>query len=64
MYDDVINKLHPDYVIHGDNWCEEPMKAVRDNVETLLSAYGGKIIDVPYTYNENVKHVDTNIVEQ
>ncbi len=64
MYDDVINELRPDYVIHGDNWLEEPMKAVRDNVEKLLSEYGGKIIDVPYTYNEKVKHVDTIMRER
>ena len=64
MYDDVIKELRPDYVIHGDNWLEEPMKAVRDNVEKLLSEYGGKIIDVPYTYNEKVKHVDTIMRER
>lgn len=61
MYDAVINKLHPDYVIHGDNWKEGPTKAIRDNVEKLLSQYGGKIIDVPYTYNEKVKNIDDRI---
>ena len=40
------------------------MKAVRDNVEKLLSSYGGKIVDIPYTYNENVKHTDTKIREK
>lgn len=64
MYDDVIKDLKPDYVIHGDNWLEEPMKAVRDNVESLLSEYGGKIIDVPYTYNEEVKLIDSRMREK
>lgn len=64
MYDDVIKELKPDYVIHGDNWLEEPMKAVRDNVESLLSEYGGKIIDVPYTYNEEVKLIDSRMREK
>ena len=64
MYDEVIKELHPDYVIHGDNWKEGPMKAVRDNVEQLLSAYGGKVLDVPYTYNENVKHIDAKMKEK
>jgi len=40
------------------------MKAIRDNVEKLLSVYGGEIIDVPYTYNENVKRIDTRIKEK
>lgn len=64
MYDSIIAELRPDYVIHGDNWLAGPMKAIRDNVEKLLSAYGGQIIDVPYTYNENVKHIDDKIKER
>lgn len=64
MYDKVIDKYHPDYVVHGDNWLEGPMKAIRDNVEKLLSVYGGEIIDVPYTHNENVKRIDTRIKEK
>lgn len=58
MYDEVIHKIHPDYVIHGENWLEAPMKAIRDNVKELLKAYGGEIIDVPYTYNEEVREVE------
>ena len=64
MYDKVISDIQPDYVIHGDNWKTGYLKAVRDNVEKLLSAYGGKIIDVPYTYNENVKRLDAQIKEK
>ena len=40
------------------------MKAIRDNVEGLLKTYGGEIIDVPYTYNEEVKRIDTRIKEK
>ena len=58
MYDEVINKLKPDYVIHGDNWKEGPQKAIRDNVVNLLSQYGGQLIEIPYTYNEEVKRID------
>lgn len=64
MYDEIIAEYHPDYVIHGDNWLTGPTRAIRDNVEKLLSEYGGKIIDVPYTYNENVKHIDDKIKEK
>lgn len=64
MYDAVIAALKPDYVIHGDNWLEGPMRAIRDNVEHLLGEYGGKVIDVPYTYNENVKREDRKIREK
>lgn len=64
MYDEVIHELHPDYVIHGDNWLQGPTRAIRDNVERLLTEYGGKIIDVPYTYSENVKHIDDKVREK
>ena len=61
MYDRVIEQLRPDYVIHGDNWMEGAMRAIRDNVVSLLRHMGGQIIDVPYTYNERVKEADDRI---
>lgn len=64
MYDEIIQTYRPDYIIHGDNWKHGPLKAIRDNVEKLLSKYGGQIIDVPYTYNENVRHIDDKIKEK
>ncbi|MBQ9894313.1 MAG: phosphoenolpyruvate mutase [Ruminococcus sp.] len=64
MYDKIVAELRPDYIIHGDNWKDEPMKAIRDNAESLLSEYGGEVIDVPYTYNENVKRIDRRIREK
>ncbi len=64
MYDKVIEEIHPDYVIHGDNWLKGPMKAIRDRVETCLKEYGGQIIDVEYTYNESVRRIDKRIEEK
>lgn len=64
MYDDIINMLHPDYIIHGDNWLSGPIRALRDNAEKNLLKYGGKIIDVPYTFNENIKHIEDKIKER
>lgn len=64
MYDNIVAQLHPDYIIHGNNWLEGPMRAIRDNAEKLLSEYGGQVVDVPYTYNENVKRIDQRIKEK
>ncbi len=64
MYDSVIEQLHPDFVIHGDNWLRKPMKAIRDNVEQCLKPYGGKIIDVPYTYDEETRRIDARMKER
>ena len=64
LYDDVIEKIHPDYVVHGDNWKSGAEKAIRDHVEQLITPYGGQIIDVPYTYSESVKKVDQRLKEK
>ena len=64
LYDGIIKKLRPDYVIHGDNWKEGAMSAIRQNVIDLLSEYGGELIEVGYTYNEKVKKVDSQLAEK
>ncbi len=64
MYDQIIQELHPDYVIHGDNWRKGPMKAIRENVVHLLDTYGGQVIDVPYTYSKEVKRLDAKTKEK
>ena len=64
MYDKVIEELHPDYVIHGDNWKSGPMHAIRNNVIEALNKYGGQLIDVPYTYNDSIKHADDCVKEK
>ena len=64
LYDDVIEYLKPDYVIHGDNWKKGAESAIRAHVESLLSSYGGQIIDVPYTYNEEVRKIDLQLKEK
>ena len=58
MYDRIIDQIKPDYVIHGDNWLTGPQKAIRDNAEKALAVTGGQIIDVPYTYNDDVKRTE------
>jgi phosphoenolpyruvate phosphomutase len=64
MYDDIIERLRPDFVVHGDNWCSGPESAIRENVLDNLKKYGGELIEVGYTYNENVKKIDDNIKEK
>lgn len=58
LYENNIKKYHPDYVVHGDDWCTGPMEAIRKNAEKTLAEYGGSIVDIPYTYNETVREID------
>lgn len=64
MYDDVMEKLHPDYVVHGDNWKEGPESAIRDNVLKCIETYGGELIEVKYTYSPVVKKIDSQLKEK
>lgn len=64
LYDEVLENLKPDYVIHGDNWKEYPDSVIRDNVIKCLNKYGGQLIEVPYTYNANVSKIDSIMKER
>lgn len=39
----------PDFVVHGDDWKEGVQKATRQQVIDTLEAWGGKLVEVPYT---------------
>ena len=63
-YDDVIELIHPDYVVHGDNWKEGPESSIREHVSELLSSYGGQVVDIPYTFNDKVRKIDLQLREK
>jgi phosphoenolpyruvate phosphomutase len=63
-YTDVIEKIHPDYIIHGDNWKDGPESFIREKVKASVESYGGELIEVPYTYNEQVRKVDRQLSEK
>lgn len=63
-YKENLFKYRPDYVIHGDNWQTNAQKVIRDEVVEILAEWGGQLIEVPYTRNEEVKRIDTKMREQ
>ena len=64
MYDEIFDTLKPDFLVHGDNWKEGPLTLIRDNVLDLLERNGGQLIEVPYTYNENVARIEKRMKEK
>jgi len=48
-YRDVLEKIKPDYVVHGDDWKDGVQKNTRQQVIDKLKEFGGELIDVPYT---------------
>lgn len=63
-YDEVVERLHPDIIIHGDNWKSGPESALRENCLAALAGTGGRLIEVAYTYNESVAKADLQLKEK
>lgn len=61
MYDDIIEQLHPDYVIHSDSWKETSHAYIRENVLDLLNRYGGELIEAPYTYDPDIRKSESRM---
>ncbi len=65
LYDEILERLRPDCVIHGDNWREGPESAIRANVVSALEKLGGGcLIEVPYTTGEEARRVDRILKEK
>ena len=63
FYDEILEKLRPDYVIHGRNWAQGPESALRSNVLACLARLGGELVEPAYTYNEEVVEIDRRMRE-
>lgn len=64
FYDDVVKELHPDYIVHGDNWSDPAMEAIKADILYLTRHYGGKLIEIPYTYSPEVAKIDKRLREK
>lgn len=57
-YARVLQELRPDYVVHGDDWKEGFQKPVRDEVVRILSGYGGKLVEFPYSKDKRYEEIE------
>lgn len=57
-YRDIVERLHPDIVVHGDDWKMGFQKPLREEVISLLSAYGGKLVEFPYTNDPELRAIE------
>ena len=58
-YIDNLIKLKPDYVVHGNDWCEGFQQAIRQEVCNFLSEFGGELKEYPYSNNPKYKELDS-----
>lgn len=48
-YKENLEKYQPTYVVHGDDWISGFQKPIREEVVSALAAYGGKLVEFPYS---------------
>ena len=53
-----LRELKPNYVVHGDDWCEGFQKPIRQEVVDVLAEYGGKLVEYPYSNSPKYKELD------
>ena len=58
-YKGVIEQLHPDIVVHGDNWSSGFQSPMRAELIELLAAYGGKLVEFPYTEDPELRAIES-----
>ena len=56
-----LERLRPAYVVHGDDWRTGPQKPVREEVMEVLASYGGKLVEFPYSKNENYDAIERRV---
>jgi phosphoenolpyruvate mutase len=44
-----LEKIRPDYVVHGDDWRKGVQQKIREKVIKVLKKWGGKLIEPQYT---------------
>ncbi len=61
-----LEKVRPDFVVHGDDWKTGVQAKTRQQIIVKLAEWGGQVIDVPYTkgisstmLNERLKEIGT-----
>lgn len=60
-YKENILKYKPDIIIHGDNWLQGQQSHIRAEVVELLSQYGARLIEFPYTKDENYREIEEQL---
>jgi phosphoenolpyruvate phosphomutase / 2-hydroxyethylphosphonate cytidylyltransferase len=48
-YSENLKALKPDFVVHGDDWKEGVQRDTRQKVLDTISAWGGELVEIPYT---------------
>lgn len=57
-YKENLEKYHPTYVVHGDDWQFGFQKPIRDEVASVLASYGGRLVEFPYAKDKKYQELE------
>ena len=57
-YRENLEKYKPSVVVHGDDWTSGFQRPIRDEVTAILSGYGGKLVEYPYSSDPKYAQID------
>ncbi len=63
-YRENLERIKPDFVVHGDDWKAGFQKPIRDEVTSILSSYGGRLIEYPYAEDPKYHEIDKRAAEE
>ncbi len=58
-YKNNLELLHPDIVVHGDDWKNGFQKPIRDEVVSVLATYGGRLVEYPYSNEKKYQDIQS-----
>ena len=58
-----LNKIKPDFLVHGDDWKYDNRKRIRTKVIKTLKKWSGKLIEPRYTKNISSSKIKNKILE-
>lgn len=63
-YRGIIAGLHPDVIVHGDDWRTGVQQPIREETIKLLKEFGGELVEFPYTVNPEYDKIEANARSQ
>lgn len=58
-----LQKLKPDFVLHGDDWKDGIQKRLRQRVVEVIKEWGGQLVEIPYTVGVSISKMEKALSE-
>ncbi len=63
-YEDNLRLLKPEFMVHGTDWREGPLAAVRQKAIDIMAEWGGQVIEPEYTQGVSSSMIQQKIRER